>query len=651
MKIKLTSIIISICVLLSACKAIPLVSASSAIEKEKLSPEETVEAFYKWYIEYSGTPENSTFKSPLSDKAYRESEYLSPTFIHFIDTFMTLPPEQANYDPILCAQNIPANIFVEASYQTEENMRVLVGDDFAGYHRFTVDLVDQEGQWLINNVVCVMSPEGTAQAFYTWYLGSVGAPGSEDFHNLLVDGIYRESDFLSESYINKVDELVASFEHGGYDPFLMAQDLPREFSVESGSDEMNALVHLYFGTETIHTLILSFTQEKGWLQIINIKEADSPEPKDQTTSNTQDFRVAGWLGHVSSLPAGSQYDDKLVLEPEGTGELGIIGMTDKLEAEIVSLRDKEPPGKYAHFWGTLDCDIPDVNGCRLAVSRVRYGASATEGDMVEAWEGTLTNGIFNGGVSKVFILKGLHPMQYSIDSVDADIKNQLEAMAGSGVDIRVWGELLTGVPDVNGSRIQVTHMEVIGDMGRAKPTSDITPIDPKTDWQTYSNPMFAYQIRYPENAALKELPIISFDSSELPEGMDPAEYMTQLEAKYGSSLCIQITYSLGYLTISAAPNTGNRYVTCGMSGTAAGDLEGISETVYIDGEEKTARGYHIKGSSDALDQNGEVLWIEMDDGTRLEFGSLPESSATFTDYQMKGANMIRDIAGTFIFTK
>ncbi len=396
-------------------------------------------------------------------------------------------------------------------------------------------------------------------------------------------------------------------------------------------------------TETTPLIESDLVIEKVTLS--NTDETATPESAETVSFNEE--HVSGWLGYVSSLPVSSQYDDKLVLEPEGSGELGIVGTTDELEAKIISLRDKEPPGKYAHFWGTLRCDVPDVNGCQLAVSRIRYGASATEAEAVEGWEGTLTNGVFNGGASKVFILKGLYPMQYSIDSIDAAIKNQLESMAGGEVDIRVWGELLTGVPDVNGSRIQVTRMEVIGDTAKAKPISEAAPFDSMADWQTYSNPLFAYQIRYPENATLEELPIVSFDSSELPEGMTPEEYMVQLEAKYGSSLCIQITYTLAYLTISAPPNAGNRYVTCGRSGTAAGDLEGISEKINIDGREMTAQGYHIKGSSETLDQSGEVLWIEMDDSMVIEFGSLPESSATFTDYQMKGAGMIRDIVGTF----
>jgi len=168
MKIKLALyILIFGSILLSACGSALYVHAEPIIEEGGLSPEDTLESFYQWYIDYSRTPETSTFRSPLNDKAYRESEYLSPAFIQYIDTFMTLPPEQANYDPILCAQNVPGNVYVEAVYQHNEKTRVLVGDDFAGYHRFTVDLIDEEGRWLINNVVCAMNPEGEAEALYT----------------------------------------------------------------------------------------------------------------------------------------------------------------------------------------------------------------------------------------------------------------------------------------------------------------------------------------------------------------------------------------------------------------------------------------------------------------------------------------------------
>jgi len=638
-------------IFLSACAAASYVHAEPILEEGRLSPAETVESFYQWYIDYSGTAESSSFRSPLSDKAYRESEYLSTAFIQSIDTFMTLPPEQANHDPILCAQNVPGKVFVEAVYQSNEKTRVLVGDDFAGYHRFTVDLVDQESQWLIDSVVCAISPAGAAEAFYTWYLGSIGAPGSEDFHNLLADGTYRESGLLSDGYISKVDELLASFEHGGYDPFLMAQDLPREFSVESGTDEMSALVHLYFGTETVHDLIVNFTQEKGWLQINSIQEANPPEDIDPTATNTEPIQVSGWLGYVVSLPDGSQYEDKLVLMPEGTGELGISGATPEIEAEIIALRDKVEPGKYAHFWGRLTCSVPDVNGCQFLVERLRYGASATEPEPIEDWEGTLKTSTFNGGESKVFVLDSPFAMQYSIDSNDPEMKTQLESLATNEAQVKVWGDLITGVPDVNGSRIQINKVEVLGEVVVSKPVTKNNVLDLKAGWQTYSNPMFGYQIQHPETARLEELPISGFPQDELPDGMSEADYMKQLEVTYGNSLCVQIEYALGYITISAPPNKGNKYVTCGRTGAGAGEMEGVSETITINGLEMNAKGFQIKGENETLDQSGETLWVELDDGIVIEYGSLPERSATLTDYQMKGAKMVREMVERFNSTK
>lgn len=59
--------------------------------------------------------------------------------------------------------------------------------------------------------------------------------------------------------------------------------------------------------------------------------------------------VVGWLGAVVSTPAGAQFDDYVVLMPEGAGEVGIEGADGSIEARIVALRDREEPSKYAHF--------------------------------------------------------------------------------------------------------------------------------------------------------------------------------------------------------------------------------------------------------------------------------------------------------------
>ena len=57
------------------------------------------------------------------------------------------------------------------------------------------------------------------------------------------------------------------------DPILMAQDIPQGFSVEPGSEEGTAIVRLQFGTETVHNLKVSMTEEMGTWKINKITQA------------------------------------------------------------------------------------------------------------------------------------------------------------------------------------------------------------------------------------------------------------------------------------------------------------------------------------------------------------------------------------------
>jgi hypothetical protein len=74
-----------------------------------------------------------------------------------------------------------------------------------------------------------VGPEEVVAGFYDEYLGAIDLKAGR---NPLVDRSYRSSDFLSEDFVAEVDELLDAFERGGYDPFLLAQDVPE--SVEVG---------------------------------------------------------------------------------------------------------------------------------------------------------------------------------------------------------------------------------------------------------------------------------------------------------------------------------------------------------------------------------------------------------------------------------
>lgn len=175
--------------------------------------------------------------------------------------------------------------------------------------------------------------------------------------------------------------------------------------------------------------------------------------------------VVGWYGHVASLPSGSQYDDYLVLAPEGVGEIGIAGADEETEARVVALRDQEEPGKYAHFWGTLTCDVPDYGGCQLVVTRLRVDGPGEffDPDPVEGWDGVVVREPPLSQYDDHFVLSGDFFVFYGIDSADPTIAAQLKELLNTMIPVRIWGEVTCGVMDVNGCTIDVTHLEIIGE--------------------------------------------------------------------------------------------------------------------------------------------------------------------------------------------
>ena len=194
-------------------------------------------------------------------------------------------------------------------------------------------------------------------------------------------------------------------------------------------------------------------------------------PLDETGAGEL-VSVVGWMGYILSMPVGAQFDDYVVLLPEGeVGEFGIEGATEHLRAQIIALRDKEQPGKYAHFWGTLTCDVIDYRGCQLLVERLHVDGSAElfEPDLVEGWVGTVSSLSYDEpGASHpddFFQLAGKYPLQYGIDSAisattgERDLSDAINSLQDTGEEVRIWGQLICGVPDAGGCRIEVYRIE------------------------------------------------------------------------------------------------------------------------------------------------------------------------------------------------
>jgi hypothetical protein len=74
----------------------------------------------------------------------------------------------------------------------------------------------------------------------------------------MAEGVYRSSEFLTASFTEKMDAIVASFEGGGYDPFLCTQDVPGDLVVDDqitrAGDAAPVVVHEVWNPGTEYEL-------------------------------------------------------------------------------------------------------------------------------------------------------------------------------------------------------------------------------------------------------------------------------------------------------------------------------------------------------------------------------------------------------------
>lgn len=198
------------------------------------------------------------------------------------------------------------------------------------------------------------------------------------------------------------------------------------------------------------------------------------------------IQVIAWTGHVASTPTGAQFDDYLILSPQGAGQVGLSGVTPEIEEQIVGLRDREGVGEYATFWGTLICPAVDYGGCQLRVTDVRFGLYQTEPEPVEGWQGTVMCSRFNAAPGDIcgnaFQLGGDFPVWFGLWSADPQILNDLEIARDTGIPVQIWGIIIAGVPDVNGTQIQLDRIQFLEEpvLPTPIPTSAPTPVPAAT---------------------------------------------------------------------------------------------------------------------------------------------------------------------------
>jgi hypothetical protein len=166
-----------------------------------------------------------------------------------------------------------------------------------------------------------LGPAAVVQDFYDWYLGYIGNRSGGTFRNPLVDAAYQNSGFLSPGFIAEVDETLASFQQGGFDPFLLAQDIPQGFEVAPGPAENTALVTFWFYDQEGQPYgqwqaLVTLEESQGRWLIGGIEPVDSA---GQQPAIDPDAEVipAGDYGFSFAVPAG------WVVQPVPMGGLGM----------------------------------------------------------------------------------------------------------------------------------------------------------------------------------------------------------------------------------------------------------------------------------------------------------------------------------------
>lgn len=212
------------------------------------------------------------------------------------------------------------------------------------------------------------------------------------------------------------------------------------------------------------------------------QKGDNPFAEEEPSKETQEvvhtnenagLDVIGWMGYILSTPDGAQFDDYVVVLPEGeVGEFGIEGTNDDINAKIIELRDHAQPGMYAHLWGKLTCDVIDYGGCQLLVDRLRVDGPGEffEPDPVDGWRGVIKSFSYEEpGAPQpddAFIPAGDYPVQYGIDSAissesgERDLSDVITSLRDTGQEVLIWGDVVCGVPDAGGCHIEVYRIEV-----------------------------------------------------------------------------------------------------------------------------------------------------------------------------------------------
>jgi hypothetical protein len=236
-----------------------------------VTAEKVVDEFFSWYLE---AYEEDLEDGPLASEAYQESPHLSKRFVEHVDE--AFDEEELDVDPILRIrdQEVPKRFVVEAVEESDDEAYVDLEfyweENEPTFKRRVILQMTEEEEWEIDDIEVLEPtvPREVAIAFYDWYLDEYL---DEETESPLVSGAYRESPYLSQTFIQYVEEEYDE-ENPDQDPILGSSTVPKRFTarvLDESEEEALIELDLYSGTgellSKIHVTLERDSAEDEWL--------------------------------------------------------------------------------------------------------------------------------------------------------------------------------------------------------------------------------------------------------------------------------------------------------------------------------------------------------------------------------------------------
>jgi hypothetical protein len=166
----------------------------------------------------------------------------------------------------------------------------------------------------------------------------------------------------------------------------------------------------------------------------------------------------------------------------------------------------------------------------------------------------------------------------------------------------------------------------------------------------FTNEVYGYQFIYPMTASISQIGPQGYNPFEMPDDLTEEEYLAQLQEFFSDKLCVRIEYELGYILISAPPNQDFGYTICGITGLGVGEVIEKTEEIMVGETSYLFNGFEFISEEEPAGTHLEMLQYELDDGTRIEFGSSGNTDVSFEDYLESTRETLLDILASFDFS-